>query len=42
VRKELAKGTGVLKTAKLVGIGTGTMQRIKREMAAEHSRRHAR
>jgi DNA invertase Pin-like site-specific DNA recombinase len=41
-RKELAKGTGVLKTAKLVGIGTGTVQRIKREMAAEHGRRHAR
>jgi DNA invertase Pin-like site-specific DNA recombinase len=41
-RKELAKGTGVLKTAKLVGIGTGTVQRIKREMASEHGRRHAR
>jgi resolvase-like protein len=41
-RKELAKGTGVLKTAKLVGIGTGTVQRIKREMLAEHNRRDAR
>ena len=28
-RRELAKGTGVLKTAKLVGLGTGTVQRIK-------------
>jgi DNA invertase Pin-like site-specific DNA recombinase len=41
-RTELAKGTGVLKTAKLVGIGTGTVQRIKREMAVELSRRLAR
>jgi DNA invertase Pin-like site-specific DNA recombinase len=41
-RKELAKGTGVLKTAKLVGIGTGTVQRIKREMTADHSRQHSR
>jgi DNA invertase Pin-like site-specific DNA recombinase len=41
-RKELAKGTGVLKTAKLLGIGTGTIQRIKREMASEHGRRYAR
>jgi len=28
-RRELAKGTGVLKTAKLVGLGTGTVQRLK-------------
>ena len=28
-RRELSKGTGVLKTAKLVGLGTGTVQRIK-------------
>jgi DNA invertase Pin-like site-specific DNA recombinase len=27
-------GTGVLKTAKLVGLGTGTVQRLKREMVA--------
>jgi DNA invertase Pin-like site-specific DNA recombinase len=31
-RRELANGTGVLKTAKLVGLGTGTVQRLKREM----------
>jgi DNA invertase Pin-like site-specific DNA recombinase len=28
-RRELAKGTGLLKTAKLVGLGTGTVQRLK-------------
>ena len=28
-RHELAKCTGVLKTAKLVGLGTGTVQRLK-------------
>ena len=28
-RRELAKGTGVLKTAKLVGLGTGTVHRLK-------------
>jgi DNA invertase Pin-like site-specific DNA recombinase len=32
-RRELANGTGVLKTAKLIGLGTGTVQRLKREMA---------
>jgi DNA invertase Pin-like site-specific DNA recombinase len=31
---ELTKGTGVIKTAKALGIGVGTVQRIKREMAA--------
>jgi DNA invertase Pin-like site-specific DNA recombinase len=34
VRAELAKGIGILKAARLLGIGTGTVQRIKREMAA--------
>jgi DNA invertase Pin-like site-specific DNA recombinase len=29
----LKAGTGILKTAKLTGLGTGTVQRIKREMA---------
>jgi len=33
-RHELAKGTGVLKTAKLVGLGTGTVQRLKHAMMA--------
>jgi DNA invertase Pin-like site-specific DNA recombinase len=31
VRAELAKGSGILKTARLVGVGSGTVQRIKRE-----------
>jgi DNA invertase Pin-like site-specific DNA recombinase len=34
VRAELAKGTGILKTARLAGVGTSVVQRIKREMAA--------
>jgi DNA invertase Pin-like site-specific DNA recombinase len=34
IKAELAKGTGVLKAAKLLGVGTGTVQRIKAEMAA--------
>ena len=34
IRAELRNGTGILKTAKLCGVGTGTVQRIKREMAA--------
>jgi DNA invertase Pin-like site-specific DNA recombinase len=29
----LRKGTGILKTAELVGVGTGTVQRIKAEMS---------
>jgi DNA invertase Pin-like site-specific DNA recombinase len=34
VRRQLAKGTGILKTAKLLGLGTGTVQRISRELHA--------
>jgi len=33
-QRELRKGTGILRTAKLVGLGTGTVHRIKREMEA--------
>jgi DNA invertase Pin-like site-specific DNA recombinase len=33
-RQELAKGTGIGKTARLAGLGTGTVHRLKREMAA--------
>jgi DNA invertase Pin-like site-specific DNA recombinase len=33
-QRELRKGTGILKVAKLVGLGTGTVHRIKREMNA--------
>ena len=33
-QRHLRKGTGILKVAKLVGLGTGTVHRIKREMNA--------
>ena len=33
-RQELAKGTGIVKTARIVGLGTGTVHRLKREIAA--------
>ncbi len=32
--KHLRRGVGILKTAKVVGLGTGTVQKIKREMLA--------
>lgn len=32
VRKQLAKGVGILKVARLLGIGTGTVQRIANEL----------
>jgi DNA invertase Pin-like site-specific DNA recombinase len=34
IRAELATGAGILKTAKALGVGTGTVHRIKREMEA--------
>ena len=34
-RRYLAEGMGVLKTAKLAGLGTGTVQRLKQSAAAE-------
>ena len=34
VRERLAAGMGILKVAREVGVGTGTVQRIKAEMAA--------
>jgi DNA invertase Pin-like site-specific DNA recombinase len=34
IRRQLGAGHGILKVAKLVGCGSGTVQRIKREMAA--------
>jgi DNA invertase Pin-like site-specific DNA recombinase len=34
-RIELAKGTGILKTARLIGIGVGTVQKLKKDMLAE-------
>ena len=33
-RAELAKGTGIGKTARLIGLGTGTVHRLKREMVS--------
>ena len=32
VRKQLAKGMGILRVAKALGIGTGTVQRIANEL----------
>jgi len=32
VRQQLAKGVGILKVAKSLGIGTGTVQRIANEL----------
>jgi transposase len=32
VRKQLARGEGILKVAKSLGIGTGTVQRIANEL----------
>ena len=34
IREQLATGTGILKTAKTLGVGTGTVHRVKREMVA--------
>jgi DNA invertase Pin-like site-specific DNA recombinase len=33
IREQLAHGSGIIKTAKLIGCGVGTVHRIKREMA---------
>jgi hypothetical protein len=30
----LAKGTGIIKTAKLTGLGTGTVHKLKRQIEA--------
>ncbi len=34
IRERLATGTGILRVAKELGVGTGTVHRVKREMAA--------
>jgi DNA invertase Pin-like site-specific DNA recombinase len=34
IRRQLGAGHGILKVAKIVGCGSGTVQRVKREMAA--------
>jgi hypothetical protein len=36
-RRELTKGTGIGKTAKLTGLGTGTVHRLKLELVARLS-----
>jgi DNA invertase Pin-like site-specific DNA recombinase len=33
-QKQRKKGVGILKVAKMLGLGTGTVQRIKQEMEA--------
>ena len=33
VRAQLAKGTGILKTARMLGLGTGTVQRVAKEQS---------
>jgi hypothetical protein len=33
IRTHLRAGNGILKVAALVGVGSGTVQRVKREMA---------
>jgi len=33
IRAQLATGAGILKTAQKLGLGTGTVHRVKREMA---------
>jgi hypothetical protein len=35
IREQLAQGTGILKTARLVGVGNSTVQRIKDAMATQ-------
>ena len=33
VRAQLAMGTGILKTARMLGLGTGTVQRVAKEQS---------
>jgi DNA invertase Pin-like site-specific DNA recombinase len=33
IRQQLGAGHGILKVAKIVGVGSGTVQRVRREMA---------
>ena len=35
IRTHLSAGHGILKVAELVGVGSGTVQRVKREMAGQ-------
>jgi DNA invertase Pin-like site-specific DNA recombinase len=38
-RAELTKGTGILKTARTIGIGVGTVQKLKNEMRSQRQDR---
>ena len=40
IREHLSAGHGILKVATIVGVGSGTVQRVKREMAGEFVRSH--
>ena len=40
VRKQRAKGVGILRVAKSLGIGTGTVQRIANELISGEGRRY--
>jgi hypothetical protein len=35
IRRHLSAGNGILKVAALVGVGSGPVQRVKREMAEQ-------
>ena len=35
IRRHLSAGNGILKVAALVGVGSGTVQRVKKEMVGE-------
>jgi DNA invertase Pin-like site-specific DNA recombinase len=41
VRAELSRGTGMLKTAKLLSVGVGTVQRIRNEMSLPRTQNEA-
>jgi DNA invertase Pin-like site-specific DNA recombinase len=34
IRDQLRRGTGILRTARLAGVGSGTVQRVRAEMAS--------
>jgi DNA invertase Pin-like site-specific DNA recombinase len=34
IREQLARGSGIIKTARLIGCGVGTVHRVKRELGA--------
>ena len=38
IRQQLAAGHGILKVARIVGVGSGTVQRVKREMLVQLAR----